>query len=210
MLISLVDYGMGNVSTLRTALLTTGAEVRIATHGDQLGDEHAIVLPGVGAFGDGMRGLRERGFLEPLALNVRERRKPFLGVCLGMQLLADRGFELGEHQGLGWVSGEVRRLEKTPSLRVPQMGWNHVVGRGPLFEGVPPRSSFYFVHGFHFVPADESSVCAWSEYGIRLVAALEQDNVFALQFHPEMSDTQGLRILRNFAAIASVGTGAGA
>jgi glutamine amidotransferase len=203
MIISLVDYGMGNVGTLRTALLGTGAEVRLATRGDELGAEDAIVLPGVGAFGDGMRALGERGFLGPLAVNVRERKKPFLGVCLGMQLLADRSFELGEHEGLGWIAGEVRRFEKTPSLRVPQMGLNHVVGSGPLFRGVPPMSNFYFVHGFHFVPAADTSVCAWSEYGTRFAAAVAQDNVFAVQFHPELSDEQGLAVLKNFAALAT-------
>ena len=207
MIISLVDYGMGNVGTLRTALLATGAEVRLATKGDQLGAEDAIVLPGVGAFGDGMRALRERGLVEPLTINVRERRKPFLGVCLGMQLLADRSFELGEHEGLGWIAGEVRRFEKTPTLRVPQMGLNHVVGSGRLFQGVPPMSSFYFVHGFHFVPATEASVSAWSEYGTRFAAALEQDNVFAVQFHPELSDEPGLTVLKRFAALAPPGTG---
>jgi glutamine amidotransferase len=205
MILSLVDYGMGNVGTLRTALLATGAEVQLATRGDQLGAEDAIVLAGVGAFGDGMRGLRERGFLGPLAVNVRERRKPFLGVCLGMQLLADRSFELGEHEGLGWVAGEVRRFEKTPALRVPQMGLNHVVGSGRLFQGVPPMASFYFVHGFHFVPAADASVCAWSEYGTRFAAAVEHDNVFGVQFHPELSDEQGLAVLKNFAALSAPG-----
>lgn len=202
MMIGIVDYGMGNLTSVRNALVAVGADARVIAEAGGLADAGAIVLPGVGAFGKGMQGLRERGFVEALDREVRQKKKPMLGLCLGLQLLAARGTELGEHVGLGWVPGVARRLHVPAGLRVPHVGWNEVQGRGALFAGVPDRASFYFVHSYHLAPDDPGCIAGTTEYGGDFVSAIEADNVFAVQFHPEKSHTFGLALLKNFVALA--------
>jgi glutamine amidotransferase len=199
--IGIIDYGMGNLLSVRNALAAVGAEVRLVTRGEELADAHAIVLPGVGAFGSGMAGLRERGFVDALEREVRERRKPMLGICLGMQLLATRGTEGGEHRGLCWIDATVTRLDVRSDLRVPHIGWNDVQGRGALFAGIPELASFYFVHSFHVVPASPTAVAGTTEYGDHFVSAIEHENVYGVQFHPEKSHKHGLALLKNFLGI---------
>lgn len=201
MYVAIVDYGMGNLVSVRNALEAVSAEPRIVTSGADLREAHAIVLPGVGAFGKGMAGLRERGFVEALEVEVREKKKPFLGLCLGLQLLADRGLELGENEGLGWVPGTVRRLEGT-GVRVPHVGWNDVRGKSPLLRGLPEGASFYFVHSFHFDTTTPEAVTGVTEHGQSFCSMVDVENVHAVQFHPEKSHKHGLALLRNFLALA--------
>jgi len=197
MRVAVVDYGMGNLLSVRNALLHLGAEVVSADTAAGLREAHAVVLPGVGAFGEAMRQLKARELLGGLEEEVRTRGKPMLGICLGMQLLGERGEELGVHQGLGWVPGDVRRLSAAP-LRIPHIGWSEVAGEGPLFRGIPERTAFYFVHSFHFVAADPAVVRGTTDYGGPFVSAVQQGNVHAVQFHPEKSHKWGLALLKNF------------
>ncbi len=201
MQIGIIDYGMGNLLSVKNALAAVGADVRVATSGAELADVHGVVLPGVGAFGSGMAGLRERGFVDAIEREVRERRKPMLGICLGMQLLAERGSEGGHQPGLGWIDGDVVRLEGAADVRIPHIGWNDVQGRGALFSGIPERASFYFVHSFHFVPTAPPVVAGTTEYGVEFMSAVEHDNIYGVQFHPEKSHKHGLALLKNYLQI---------
>ncbi len=204
MAIAVIDYGMGNLSSVRNALRAVGADVRIVQHGHELGGASAIVLPGVGAFGAGMEGLRLRGFADALSREVIERKKPLLGICLGLSLLAEIGHEFGRHLGLGWVPGEVVSLDVASlGLRVPHVGWNEVHGSGTLFRGIPEDSSFYFAHSYHLALRERSWICATTEYGREIACAIEQENIMAVQFHPEKSHRCGLALLANFAALAA-------
>jgi glutamine amidotransferase len=207
MKVAILDYGMGNLLSVVHGFKAADAEPVIVESGEALSDAGAIVLPGVGAFGNGMTGLRSRGFVEALDREVREKKKPFLGICLGLQLVARASSELGDHAGLGWFEGTVERLEAGSAVRIPHIGWNDVEGRGRLFEGIPAPAAFYFVHSFHFVPGPRDELtCSMSEHGTaRFVAAFEHDNVFAVQFHPEKSHRHGIALLRNFVRIATAG-----
>lgn len=160
-----------------------------------------LILPGVGAFGDGMKNLRERGLISALDARVRKDGIPILGICLGSQLMARESFEFGHHQGLGWIDASVVQLEVNGSgLRVPHVGWNGLVQKrqDPLFQGIPDDALFYYVHSFHVACQDSGIVVGECEYGRRFVAAFRQGNVFATQFHPEKSQLHGLTLLRNF------------
>jgi imidazole glycerol-phosphate synthase subunit HisH len=200
MQVAIVNYGMGNLRSVANAIDAVGGAYRIADSVTDLDDATHIILPGVGAFGEAMARLKAAGFVEALAERVLRDKVPFLGICLGMQLLATRSFEHGEHDGLGWIAGEVRPIAASEGLRVPHMGWNvaHVVRDSPLFRSLPPTQTFYFVHSFHHVPADPARVLADTEYGDRLAAVIGQDHIFGTQFHPEKSQKSGLLLLRNF------------
>lgn len=198
-MIAVIDYGVGNLGSITKALEYVGASVVLTNDPGVARQAEKLVLPGVGAFGDGMKNLRERGWLSVLEEEVRQRKKPFLGVCLGMQLLAKKSYEFGEHEGLGWVNAEVRKLEVAP-LKVPQVGWNTVLWtrEHPLLSGVPKQSDFYFVHSYELLPEKNGAVIGIVEYGGDIVAAVAWENVFATQFHPEKSQKDGLKILENF------------
>jgi glutamine amidotransferase len=201
-MVLIVNYGMGNLRSVANALEALGAPATISDDPGAAAAADRIVLPGVGAFGEAMERLRPR-WLAALEVEVRERRKPFLGICLGMQLLADVSFEHGEHRGFGWIPGQVRRL--TPSdaaLRVPHVGWNVVRGAGPsaLLEGVPSDPTFYFVHSYAFAPSEPAVGVGVTEYGGDFVSVVEQGHIFGTQFHPEKSQKSGLQLLRNFLA----------
>jgi glutamine amidotransferase len=204
-MIAIVDYNIGNLESVRHALRSVGADARVTAKPEDLRTAERIVLPGVGAFGRCMTNLREsEGILDALREEVREKGKPLLGICVGMQMLATRGEEDGSHEGLGWISGDVRRLEvdRTHGLNVPHMGWNalQVERSNGLFDGIGSSATFYFVHSYHFVPNDRSDVAATSEHGEQFVSALVRDNVFATQFHPEKSQHDGLQLLANWVA----------
>lgn len=201
MRVAIVDYGMGNLYSVAKAFEAIHAEVTVSNRVEDLRASDRIVLPGVGAFGEGMRNLAERGLVEALEETVLGRGKPFLGICLGMQLLARDGLEHGHHQGLGWLKASVKPLDVRESgLKQLQIGWNEVIPRSgtTLFTGLRGTPSFYFVHGYHLVCDNDAPIAAYSHYGNRFVAAIQQEHLFGVQFHPEKSQEPGLHVLRNF------------
>jgi glutamine amidotransferase len=200
-MIGIVDYGLGNLRSVAGAVEKVGFEARVACDLETLTVADKLILPGVGAFGDGMANLSRRGLVGPLTEMVMERGKPLLGICLGSQLIAKRSEEFGAHEGLGWIDAEVLRLQPAdPELRVPHVGWNEVrqVRPCPLFEGVPDASLFYFVHSYRLEAADPALVVGTCDYGGPVVAVVRRANVYATQFHPEKSQKAGLALLKNF------------
>jgi glutamine amidotransferase len=200
--IAIVDYGMGNIRSVHNALARYDCAVTTTFNLDELAAADAIVLPGVGAFGSAMANLRARNLVEPLITLVRDEGKPILGICLGMQLLADRSEEHGEHAGLGLIPGTVRRIHVPSSLRLPHVGWNGVsiLRHDPLFVGAQDGDAYYFVHSYHFA-CDTANVAATADYGGPVVAAVQDDHVYGMQFHPERSQSKGLQLLGNFVAL---------
>lgn len=200
MSIAIVDYQMGNLRSVQKALEHAGYQATVTSHADELAAADKIILPGVGAFGDAIRELKSRDLVEPI-LEAIQKGKPFLGICLGLQLLFEVGREGGEHKGLGVLPGSVERFPRSDELKVPHMGWNQVIVEQPdcpLFKGVPETAYFYFVHSYYVVPQQSSVHWLDCEYGIRFCAAIWRDNLFATQFHPEKSQANGLQILKNF------------
>jgi len=196
-----VDYGLGNLRSVVGAVERLGFTALISSDAHDLERAGRLILPGVGAFGDGMRKLRERGLVEVLDGLVLEGGKPILGICLGAQLMATGSSEFGEHRGLGWIDARVELIAPAdPALRVPHVGWNQLelVRETPLLAGIADGSLFYFVHSFHLVCADASVVAGVTDYGVKLVAVIARDNVFGTQFHPEKSQLGGLTLLENF------------
>lgn len=200
-MIVVIDYGICNVRSVVKALELIGGNVVVSDRAKDLEKADRIVLPGVGAFGDGMKNLRTLGLIEALSEQVIQKRKPFLGICLGMQLLARESHEFGVHQGLGWIPATVKPLTfNNNSLKVPHIGWNEVYRQvdTPLFVGVSKMPTFYFVHSYHMVCDTPDFVAAWCDYGGPFTAAIQRGNIFATQFHPEKSQDEGLHILENF------------
>lgn len=204
--IAITNYGMGNLMSVQNAFESMGVQVFLAERGEELKGASAIVLPGVGAFGDGMTQLKKLGFVEALNEEVLCKKKPFLGICLGMQLIARGSEEFGHHDGLGWISASVRRIRPSHSqFKVPHMGWNEVrlLKESSLYRDVEISPVFYFVHSY-VVEVEASAadvVTGVSDHGDRIIASLEQDNIFATQFHPEKSQRDGLQLLKNFATL---------
>ena len=189
---------MGNLHSVTRGLERTGGEVHLSSDPTEVSRADKLVLPGVGAFADARAELERRGLIEPVVEHIRSGRK-FLGICLGLQLLFQKSYEDGEHEGLGIVAGEVVRF-RTRTLKVPHIGWNTLEmtpGVG-LFAGIPDGSAVYFVHSYYVVPSDASVIAARTEYGERFTSAIATDNVWATQFHPEKSQRVGLRMLENF------------
>jgi glutamine amidotransferase len=201
MKVAVVNYGINNLGSVRRALADLGADVQIAAYPDTLGEVSHIVLPGVGAFGEAMTRLRAGGWIEALREQVVRRGTPFLGICLGMQVLATSSEEAGFHEGLGLVPGRVRRLDGLGcSMRIPHVGWNEVrfVDGTTLFRAIPQATDFYFVHSYAFEPDRAETVCATTAYGATLTAAVRDGHIFGTQFHPEKSSRAGRQVLRNF------------
>ena len=206
--VALIDYGSGNLRSAEKALAraaaehATGHEIVVTDKADVAAKAERIVLPGVGAFADCMRGLKAvPGMVDALTEAVRTRGVPFLGICVGMQLLASVGREFGDHAGLGWIEGDVVRMTpKDPALKVPHMGWNELrLERAhPLFDGIASNAHAYFVHSYVIVPRDKADVLATADYGGAFAAAVGHDNIAGTQFHPEKSQATGLRLLANF------------
>lgn len=197
--ISIIDYGMGNLQSVRNALEHLGVEVQVSSDPEGFSCSDALILPGVGAFGEAMANLRRRKLIEPLKQAVLEDGKPLLGICLGMQLLADSSDERGSHHGLSLIPGQVTTIPVSTGLRLPHVGWNdlsiHI--QDPLFNGMPDRSAFYFVHSHRF-ECDSTYISAITNYGEDITAAVQRDRIFGVQFHPERSQRKGLRLLSNF------------
>jgi glutamine amidotransferase len=199
--VAIIDYGMGNIDSVVRAVEECGACALITSAQSVLEEVSSIILPGVGAFSDGMNALRQRGLDLILKRQVFEYKIPFLGICLGMQLLAEKGFEGGETLGLGWVEGEVKRfIADSKDTRIPHIGWNEVYYSQPgmLFEGIPAGKDFYFVHSYHLSCKNETEAIARTNYCGGFVSAIRKDNILGVQFHPEKSQRFGLRLLRNF------------
>ncbi len=201
-MIAIVDYGMGNVGSVLNALKFLGAEAKLTADPTELAHATHIILPGVGAYGDGMRELHQRGLIPLLVKEVLEKKKPFLGICLGMQLLSSGGEEGGINSGLGFIPGKTRLLS-SPGLRLPHIGWDDVVptADAKLFFGVISHD-FYFVHSYYVAPEDKALTLGETTYGEeKFTAILGTDTVFGTQFHPEKSQKAGLAILKNFIAL---------
>jgi imidazole glycerol-phosphate synthase subunit HisH len=198
-MIAIIDYDMGNTSSVRNACELFHSDVQLTSDPAVIAMAEKIILPGVGAFGDGMKHLRDRGLVAVLEERVLVKKIPFLGICIGMQLLAKTGTEHGHHDGLGWISAEVVKIVGDDDLRIPHVGWDDVVlaGESAIFSGLE-KPCFYFVHSYVVRPDDESIVTSWCDYGDRFPASIEQDNIYATQFHPEKSQKDGLQVLKNF------------
>ncbi len=202
--VAIVDYGMGNLDSVARAVEECGGNPVITNHANDLQIANYIVLPGVGAFAVGMRNLRKGGFDEILGEQVLDRGIPFLGICLGMQLLATKGWEIEETPGLGWIEGEVKHLQpNSPQERIPHVGWNEVVFTrdSALFAGIPSGKDFYFVHSYHLICRKEQEIIARTPYCGGFVSAVERENIFGVQPHPEKSQRLGFQLIKNFLAL---------
>jgi glutamine amidotransferase len=200
-MIGIVDYGMGNLRSVAKALELLGADTLVSGKPEELAKAEKLVLPGVGAFGDGIANLNSTGLLNFLNEDVLVNKKPILGICLGMQLFAREGFERGRHAGLGWLDSSVQKFQlDTHNLKVPHVGWNEVRFKGdnPIFRGIRNGSSFYFVHSYHMICRNPEDVAATCEYGYEFTAAIRKENIFGTQFHPEKSQDVGLKVLENY------------
>jgi len=197
--VAIIDYGMGNLFSVSNAFSYLGASVEIISNPDALADKGAIILPGIGAFGEGMENLVRRGFVEPLTDAVKVKKVPFLGICLGMQLIATRSPEMGEHKGLGWVKANVEKIRMAPGIRIPHVSWNGLAIRqeNQLFQRIKFSDTFYFDHSYQFSALSEG-VIAYTDYHGVVPSVIELDNIYATQFHPEKSQRSGLILLRNF------------
>jgi glutamine amidotransferase len=202
--VAVVDYGMGNLRSAQKGLEKVGVNAVISSDPGFVAAADGVVLPGVGAFRDCMYNLGKAGLVDPVRAAIAED-KPFLGICIGMQLLLTVSEEFGVHEGLGAVKGKVVCFPHDRELKVPHMGWNrvHQAGPCPLFEDVPEGAFFYFVHSYYVVPESDSAVSGWTDYGVRFCSAISRGNLFATQFHPEKSHKHGLKVLENFGRIVN-------
>lgn len=202
--VAIVDYGMCNLGSISRAVEECGGDAKVTDDPRDLADAERIVLPGVGAFGDGIRNLRERRLDVALTEEVMGKGKPLLGICLGMQLLGGASAESEGAQGLGWIPADVPRLVASgEDRRIPHIGWNEVQhgGDSPLFRGIPSGKDFYFVHSFHLRCAEASLVVGRTPYCGGFVSAIAKGPIFGVQFHPEKSQKTGFQLLRNFLAV---------
>jgi glutamine amidotransferase len=204
MSIAIVDYGMANLRSVQKAFEEVGARAEIISTPEQIDRAEKIVLPGVGAFQDAVATLRDKHLADPIIRHI-EKGKPFLGICLGLQMLFEVGYEDGEHRGLGVLKGKCIRfdVDQRLGLKVPHMGWNQLDIRrpAPIFRDLPEGCGVYFVHGYHVVPADPNVIATTTDYGGPFVSSIWRENVFATQFHPEKSQKVGLQILSNFVGL---------
>jgi len=197
-MIAVIDYGMGNLRSVQKALEEVGARTKVTSDASDIRRCSKVVFPGVGSFGDAMKELKRRGLIEPIKSAIADG-KPFLGLCLGLQLLFEKSEEAPGVKGLSVLKGEVKRFRfPKGGLKVPHMGWNSVKTKGRIFKGVPDGSYFYFVHSYYVKPKDKKVIIATTGYGIDFASGVASRNVYGLQFHPEKSQALGLKILKNF------------
>ncbi len=198
-MIAIIDYGMGNLRSVSKAFEVMGHQAIVTRDAASLQNASHVVLPGVGAFGDCMSNLRQYGLIEPIRTAIQSG-KPFLGICLGFQLLFTESEEFGKHEGLDIFPGRVRAFSKDQPLKVPHMGWNqvHIQRPCPLFDGIADGAHWYFVHSFFVDPGDKQVTATTTTYGIPFASSIWKDNVVACQFHPEKSQRSGLRLMKNF------------
>jgi glutamine amidotransferase len=201
-MIHIIDYDMGNLRSVQKAFEAIGVPATICQKASELQAADKLVLPGVGAFRDAIAALRQRDMIQPILDHVAQS-KPMLGICLGMQLLFDRSYEDGDYEGLGIIPGEVIKFQDQPGLKIPHMGWNQLElqNPSPLLNDIPEHAHFYFVHSYFVSPTDPNVITATSTHGQKFTAVIRQGNLFATQFHPEKSQTYGLKLLQNFAQV---------
>ena len=201
-MIAIIDYDAGNIRSVEKAMAKLGQEVWITRDRERIMNADKVILPGVGSFGDAMAHLREYNLVEVIKDVVAEK-KPFLGICLGLQLLYESSEETPGVEGLGILKGKILRIPEQKDLKIPHMGWNslHLQNDGRLFRGIEQNPYVYFVHSYYLKAGEEETVKATTEYSVNIHASVEKNNVFACQFHPEKSSTVGLSILKNFAGI---------
>lgn len=200
-MIVVIDYGLGNIHSVIGAVEKLGFQAISSSKTEDFEKANKLILPGVGAFSDGMANLRNLGLIEPLTRLVVKEKKPLLGICLGCQLLCKESFEFGHHQGLGWIDASVIKLvQKDSEHRIPHVGWDDLdqVKESPLLTDVPKKALFYYTHSFQVTCHDRSIVLGTCDYGQVFDAAVQQGNIFGTQFHPEKSQADGLRLLKNF------------
>lgn len=200
-MVAIIDYGMGNVASVQKALNFLKIDSMITAEQKQIENADFIILPGVGSFLQGMKNLKGRELDVFLTDQVINKKKRFLGICLGMQLLAENGTEPQNNPGLGWIKGSVKKIENI-QFRVPHMGWNNIAVKNDLYYKGVAEKDFYFIHSYHFVPDSSSVIAATTNYGFEIVASIQHENIFATQFHPEKSQEAGLTLLKNFFANA--------
>ena len=202
-MITIVDYQMGNLRSVQKAVERVGCEARISSDPAEIASAEKLILPGVGGFGDAMHELQRRDLVEPIRDFIASDR-PFLGICLGLQLLFETGYEGGTHRGLGILAGDVVRFERPRPMKVPHMGWNAVrkLQPAPILQEIAEGTYFYFVHSYYVRPADPSVVALECDYGGPFCAMVWRDNLFAVQFHPEKSQSDGLKLLAGFASLS--------
>ena len=201
-MIRIVDYGMGNLRSVQKAFERLGHSAEICSSATELAGADRMVLPGVGAFRDAIDEIRRQDLVSPIRDHI-DAGRPFLGICLGLQLLFDVSYEEGEWDGLSIIPGKVVRFEDAPGLKIPHMGWNSLMSQNEpaILSGIPAEAHFYFVHSYHVVPEDDSATAARTDHGVEFVSMVARDNLFATQFHPEKSQRAGLRLLQNFAEL---------
>jgi glutamine amidotransferase len=204
-MITIVDYGVGNLLSIVNMFRKIGVEARLSCNIDEISGADKLLIPGVGNFGHGMAMLRNNGFVEVLNDVVLSKKKPVLGICLGMQLLLEGSEEAPGVAGLGWISGQNKRfvLPSDSQLKVPHMGWSDVSATrsSPLFKGFEDEARFYFVHSYHAVPTHVQNVLLTSHYGYEFACGIRQEHIFGVQFHPEKSHRFGMQLLKNFSEI---------
>lgn len=201
--VCIVDYGSGNVRSVYNIFRSIHEDVRVSNQADDLNAATHIVLPGVGAFGTAMAKVKAMASFNVLQENVLVRKKPYLGICVGMQILADEGLEHGSNAGLGWIPGVVRRID-APDLHLPHVGWNNFAwcsSENPLLKGIAAAMDFYYVHSYQFETADPACRIATCSYGMEVTAAVNKGNIYGVQFHPEKSQKAGKRLIENFLSL---------
>ena len=205
-MIAIIDYDAGNIKSVEKAMQLLGQEVTITRDRETIMNADKVILPGVGAFGDAMGKLRQYG-LDEVIRDVTAKGTPFLGICLGLQLLFESSEETPGVEGLGILKGKIVKIPPAPGLKIPHMGWNslHFQNNGRLFQGIPEQTYVYFVHSYYLQAEEPEIVKATTEYSTCIHASVEKDNVFACQFHPEKSSKWGLKILENFATVGKDG-----
>ncbi len=202
-MIAIIDYGMGNIRSVEKGFQKAGADVKVTQNPQDINNADGVVLPGVGAFRDCMKGLEDLN-LSNAVIETIKKGKPFLGICVGLQILFSESEEFGTSRGLDIFKGRVVRFQSS-DLKIPQMGWNqlNIINSNALFKGIPDKSYFYFVHSYYVVPEDKGIISTTTDYGIDFTSSVCSDNVYAVQFHPEKSQTLGLKVLENFSNIVN-------
>jgi len=199
MYIAIIDYGMGNIKSVENSFKKAGAVVEVTSDPEKIKNASAVILPGVGAYRDAFNNLREMGLVQSIHENLE--KKPFLGICLGMQLLFEYSLEDGKNEGLGIFKGFVSRIP--PGVKIPHMGWNQIEinKKSRLLKDIKQEENFYFVHSYHVIPEDKSIISSTTDYGTSIVASIERGNIFGSQFHPEKSSICGQQIIKNFISL---------